>query len=160
MSFSDPVPRWSAAGELVLPGHIGTVYQAHNACYLGRATPRTLRLLPDGTTFSARAAQKIRAGEQGWRYAATALVRHGASAPRCLSSGYPDAKELAAWLPAALAATTRRLRHAGNHRYAWALRRAARRFLQHPRPYPKQLDSRLREGQLELDPSAAEPGIV
>jgi hypothetical protein len=31
VSFSDPVPRSSAAGVTVTPGHIGTVYQALNA---------------------------------------------------------------------------------------------------------------------------------
>jgi hypothetical protein len=40
VSFSDPVPRRTAAGDLVFPGHIGTIYQASNAGYLGRTTPR------------------------------------------------------------------------------------------------------------------------
>jgi len=48
VSFSDPVPRRTAAGELVFPGHIGTIYQASNAEYLGRTTPRRVVLLPDG----------------------------------------------------------------------------------------------------------------
>jgi hypothetical protein len=65
-TFSDPVPRKAANGRLVHPGHIGTIFQAFNGAYLGRGTPRTLRLLPDGTVLSDRAIQKIRAGERGW----------------------------------------------------------------------------------------------
>src|SRR5262245_917910 len=39
VSLSDPVPRRTVAGELVFPGHVGTIYQASNAAYLGRTTP-------------------------------------------------------------------------------------------------------------------------
>ncbi len=131
VSFSDPVPRHDADGELVFRGHIGTIYAAFNGTYLGRATPRTLRLLLDGTVFSDRAIQKIRAEERGWHYAVSILVRHGAEPPR---------GDLAAWLALWLPRITRRLRHPGNHRYAWALHRRHRRFVIGGRPYPKQLD--------------------
>ena len=47
VSFSDPVPR-VVAGEVLFGGHVGRVYQATNASYLGRSAARTLRLLPDG----------------------------------------------------------------------------------------------------------------
>ena len=50
--FSDPLPRTRADGTVVMPGHLGTIYQAANAVYTGRGTPRTLTLLPDGTVFS------------------------------------------------------------------------------------------------------------
>lgn len=69
VSFSDPTPRTSSSGDRVFPGHVGTIYQAHNAAYLGRGTARTLRLLPDGSVFSARTAQKIRSQERGWQHA-------------------------------------------------------------------------------------------
>ena len=62
--------------------------------YLGRSTPRTLHLLPDGSTFSARAAQKIRRGERGWRYAVEQLVSAGAPAPT---------GDLGSWLKTAIA---------------------------------------------------------
>ncbi|MCL4499209.1 MAG: hypothetical protein M1335_03070, partial [Chloroflexi bacterium] len=74
VSFSDPVPRSTAAGEIVTPGHIGTVYQALNAVYLGRSSPRTLRLLGDGTVLSDRTLQKLRAGEPGTRAIRKALA--------------------------------------------------------------------------------------
>lgn len=129
VSFSDPVPRATAAGAVVFPGHLGTIYQAHNGCYLGRSTARTLRLLPDGTVLSSRSLQKIRAREQGWRYSAGLLESAGA-AP--LGEGDPR-PWLATWLPR----LTRTLRHPGNHRYAWPLERRLRRQLPEALPYPK-----------------------
>jgi hypothetical protein len=130
LSHSDPAPRELAAGGVVFPGHVGTIYQAHNARYLGRATSRTLRLLPDGTVLSARAVSKVRARERGWRYAAALLERHGASP----LGEYDDA---VAWLRAWVPALTRPFRHPGNHRYAWAIDRRARPHLPASLPYPK-----------------------
>jgi len=129
VSFSDPIPRRTADGRLVFPGHLGVIYQAHNGVYLGRSTPRTLRILPDGTVWSARAIQKIRAREKGWEYAVATLRRAGA----------PPPEELTAWLREWLPRLTRPLRHAGNHRYAWALERRGRRRLTASAPYPKLL---------------------
>lgn len=134
LSFSDPIARRSSSGAVVFPGHIGTIYQAHNARYLGRGTPRTLRLLPDGQVLSERALSKIRAGERGWRYAVGQLLEAGAPAPSCLG-GAADREELRAWLPGAVAAVTRPLRHHGNHRYAWALSR--RVTIAEGQAYPK-----------------------
>jgi hypothetical protein len=86
--------------------------------------------LPDGATFSARAAQKIRRQERGWRYAVEQLVAAGASAPT---------GELGTWLKTALTALAT-VRHPGNHRYAWAFRRADHRSLFSMRaPYPRAL---------------------
>lgn len=52
VSFADPVPRRTASGALIMPGHMGTIYAATNAVYAGRATARTVKLLPDGTVFN------------------------------------------------------------------------------------------------------------
>lgn len=130
LSMSDPVPRRDAAGAVVFPGHVGTIYQATNATYLGRGTARTLRVLPDGTVFSARAMSKIRAREKGWRYAAEQLERHGAEP-------LSETHDAAAWLRAQLPRVTTTLRHSGNHRYAWALNRRDRRHLPKSLAYPK-----------------------
>jgi hypothetical protein len=133
VSFSDPMPRATASGLSVMPGHVGTIYQAHNGVYLGRATPRTLKLLPDGTVLSDRAIQKIRAGERGWRPAAELLVRHGADAP---------CDDRRAWLRRWLspgAGLVRRVRHLGNYRYAWTLQRRHRGMLPTSLAYPKLL---------------------
>lgn len=139
VSFSDPVQRTTTDGSIVMPGHIGTIYQATNARYLGRSTPRTLLMLPDGTTLSARAVAKVQAGDRGHAYAERQLVQFGAPA---LEEGQ-DRHE---WTRAALtAAGVRRVRHRGNHRYAFALGGpAARRSLLiglESGPYPKSLDS-------------------
>lgn len=117
VSFADPMPRRALDGRLVVPGHVGTIYQAHNARYLGRGRADTLKLLPDGTAFSRRALSKIRAGERGMRAAVAQLVSHGAEQ---LADG---ACEIArrAWLATWLPRLTRELAHPGNHRYAWAL---------------------------------------
>jgi hypothetical protein len=127
VSFSDPVPRTTADGRLVFPGHVGTIYQAGNAAYLGRGEARTLRLLPDATAYSARAIQKVRGRERGWEYAAAQLARFGAEP---LDPWQDSRAWLAGWLPR----LTRPLRHAGNHRYAWALSDAQ---LTSTAPYPK-----------------------
>lgn len=140
VSFSDPLPRRTAAGTVVMPGHVGTIYQAFNGAYLGRATPRTLKLLPDGRVLSARAISKIRAGVKGWAYAVESLTRLGVNPPVCLG-GAPDVEELRAWLSAALQRVTRNVRHQGNHKYAWALRRQAERFIETRLPYPKLRDA-------------------
>lgn len=130
VSFSDPVLRRSADGTLVFPGHIGTIYQATNAVYLGRSKPEIRRLLPDGTVVHGRALTKIRHRDRGCRYAAALLERHGATR---LS---PD-EDASAWVDRWVAALTRPLRHGGNHKYAWALRSRDRRRLPSGLPYPK-----------------------
>ena len=128
VSFSDPFPRDNASGERVFKGHIGTIYQSLNAVHAGRATARTLRLLPDGTVFSDRAIQKIRAQERGHEYAEEILERLGA--PRC--DGDP-----ATWLRTWLPRVTRTARHPGNIRYLFGLDRRVRKYLPASLPYPK-----------------------
>jgi hypothetical protein len=130
VSFSDPFPRTRADGSVVFAGHIGTIYQAHNARFLGRGTARILRLLPDGRVMSARAISKIRNGERGQDYAIAQLVSYGADAPT------PGA-DLSAWVAAWVARLTRPMRHAGNYRYAWALDKACARWLPRSSAYPK-----------------------
>lgn len=130
VSFSDPVPRLTSAGSQAFRGHVGTIYQAHNATFLGRGTARTLRLFPDGRNFNARTAQKIRAHERGGTPAVAELVAAGA-APLV------EGEDAGAWLRRELPRATRTMRHPGNYRYAWGLNRAARRALPHSLPYPK-----------------------
>ena len=134
VSFSDPVRRERTDGTVVMPGHIGQVYQALSARFMGRGTPRTLRLLPDGTVFSDRAAQKIRALERGWRYSAAILEAAGA-AP--LVDGADPREWLALWLPK----LTRKLRHPGNLRYGWALQRKVWAVMPPAQDYPKKPQS-------------------
>lgn len=138
VSFSDPHPRRQpAANGIVMPGHVGTIYAAWGgSTYTGRATARTLMLLPDGTTLNSRTLQKIRKQESGHAAAEQLLVDHGAT-PRT-SDQHP-----AEWLQTALddAGVTRH-RHGGCHRYVLPVGTPAdRRRLQvdaHAKPYPKQ----------------------
>lgn len=129
LSYSDPVPRAATDGRLVTPGHVGVVYQASNARYLGRSSPRTLHLLPDGRALSPRSLSKIRLGERGAVAAARALVDAGLP-PR------ERAEAPAAWLARVLP-LCRRVRHPGNHAYAWAWGALDRR--PPPLPYPRRV---------------------
>jgi hypothetical protein len=129
VSFSDPVARTTTDGRRVFPGHIGTIYQAHNGRYLGRGASGRIRLLADGRVFSHRAATKIRAGARGWRYAAALLEAEGADP--CPE----DDAERRVWLERWLSRLTRPVWHPGNHKYAWALSR--RVSAPASLPYPK-----------------------
>lgn len=136
VSFSDPFPRSDEQGNVTAPGHVGIVYQASNALYLGRGTPRTLVLLPDGTALNARSLQKLRADERSAGTAERQLVAAGARPRR---PGEPAS----AWVREALAtARLRRVRHPGNHRYAFVIgnRRQQRsvRVAMASQVYPKQ----------------------
>lgn len=133
VSFSDPVPRLTAAGAVVMPGHVGTIYQAHNAVYLGRSKSERRRVLPDGTIAHNRGLAKIRNGERGWRTAVDKLVAHGAGAPA-------QGEDMRTWLARELPRITRSVPHQGNHKYAWTLRRRDRRHIGGALPYPKIID--------------------
>jgi hypothetical protein len=139
LSMSDPVPRTALDGTVVTPGHIGTIYQAFNGRYIGRASPGTLHIMPDGRSFSNKAASKVRAAQKlgtaspkarGWNYAVEQLVAAGATRPERCGAVIEDG-----WLQHWLPRVTRTLRHPGNHRYAWALRRGV--TVPPALPYPK-----------------------
>lgn len=130
VSFSDPFPRTSARGRVVFPGHVGTIYQAHNGVYLGRTRPDELRLLPDGSALHRRTLAKIRKLERGSSPAIGRLVAHGADR---LLDGEDPGEWLDYWLPR----LTRAVRHPGCHKYAWTLQRRHRRTLGTSRQYPK-----------------------
>ena len=137
VSFADPVPR-KVAGVLLFPGHVGTIYQASNAIYTGRGTPRTLTVLPDGTSLSDRAVQKVRQGERGHEYVERRLVALGARAPRAGEPARP-------WLLQALEDVAAvRVRHRGCLRYAMLTSRVDRRRVEvagAALPYPKAPDA-------------------
>ena len=134
VSFSDPLPRARQDGTTVFAGHVGTIYQSTNAVYDGRNRPHTIRLLPSGLVISDRTIAKIRAREQGWRYASEQLVRAGAA-----PLGEDD--DARAWVAEWVPRLTRTARHPGKHRYLFGLDRAVRRALPPSQPYPK-LDPR------------------
>lgn len=132
VSFSDPAPRKTKTGHVVFGGHVGTIYQAHNAIYMGRSKSERKWLLPCGRVLSARGLSKVRNDERGGRD--TKLALQAAGAPELA----PDA-DAKAWLSTWLPRVCTPLRHPGNHKYAWAIPRRARRHLPASLPYPKQL---------------------
>lgn len=133
VSFADPIRRVRADGSVVMPGHMGTIYRAHNALYTGRSKARIHQLLPDGTIFSPRALQKARAGERGRRYAVEALARFGAPEPA-------PGESVVDWLAAQLPAIATPLRHSGCLRYVWAFHRLLKKRMGTGLPYPTWAD--------------------
>jgi hypothetical protein len=127
LSYSDPMPRRTDDGHVVMPGHVGVIYQGHNGRYLGCSSPRSIWLDRSGQVVSRRTLDKVLSGDRGHAAAVDELVRLGA--PR------PGAADLRAWLPGALRSTCRQVRHPGNHVYAWPLDRSA--SLAPSQPYPR-----------------------
>ena len=132
VSFSDPVPRRDDAGELVFPGHVGAIYQASNAIYTGRGTPRTLQLI-DGKPLIERGRSKARAGESGGDAQVRRLVALGAPQPNL-------GEDMAAWTSRALALLATPIAHPGNHRYVFKLKPKTLLVTVPSLPYPKQVD--------------------
>lgn len=119
VSFSDPVARRLSSGLLVMPGHVGTIYQATNGIYTGETEARTWWIIPGGRVFNGQALQKIRQQKQGHQYAERQLVELGA---RPMELG-EDPK---AWLrEARQACKITYFRHPGLHRYVFPLGRKA-----------------------------------
>lgn len=148
VTFADPMPRHrtlvdvDASGEeitrieTITPGHVGAIYQATNAISLGRSTARTLNYVPAaGVVLSERTLSKIRTGEQGCDAGERRLVTLGARPRRA-------GEDVRSWLRDALEDIgVRKVRHPGNHRYAWPLGTARQRRRQlialEATPYPK-----------------------
>lgn len=146
LSYSDPMPRRRANGTLVTPGHVGTIYQAHNGRHLGRARAETLYLDRDARTVSRRALSKIRNGERGADGAYRRLLEAGAP-PRVVG------ESPAAYVDRALRdGPFTRVRHPGNLVYVWAVGAERRRTLRGFRPaeaYPRRPgDPREAQGDL------------
>lgn len=138
VSFSDPVPR-RVGNRVLFPGHIGTIYQASNGVFTGRATARTLTLLSDGTVLNDRSIQKVRKQERGHEHVERSLVAMGA---RPLRAGQKPAE----WLAEAITDVgARKLRHRGNYRYAFAIGTPAQRrrvrISGERQSYPKERDA-------------------
>lgn len=135
VSFSDPEPRYDELGRLTMPGHVGTIYQASNASYTGRITPRTV-WFHEGRLVNEQLLGKARnPGKEGHAYAVEQLLAWGAT-PR---KRRQDPKE---WVKQALVQTgCTSTRHHGNHRYQFALGDRRQRRALHiggtPAAYPK-----------------------
>ena len=130
VAFSDDVKRTKANGEICFNGHLGIVYAAISAAFLGRGSRTKLHLLPDGKTLNARTISKIRNGESGWQYGARILESFGAET--CPSGD--ENGERGEWLKIWLARLTRPLNHPGNLRFAVSFTKAVKfKSLPYPR---------------------------
>lgn len=78
-AYSDPMPRRDNEGRIIMPGHVGEVYQALSAQCRGKTKGRYHFIAPDGKMISERSLSKIRNLECGHEYAAKQIVNHGAS---------------------------------------------------------------------------------
>jgi len=139
VSFSDPLPRTTMAGVVVMPGHVGTIYQASNAIYLGQAKAAPLLLLPDGRVFARRRHRAVPHEHLG-RVAPAALpVAHLRRRARRLARGAADVEELRPWLAEWLPLLARKVRHPGNHKFAFPLTPHDKERLgpAQPKLYPK-----------------------
>lgn len=115
LSYSDPLPRTTVDGETIMPGHVGTVYQALSARCFGRASPRTVYLTEAGTVLSGRGLSKIGGDERGRAREMKKLLDLGAPSP------WPG-EDFGDWQLRALhEGPFRRVRHPGNFVYGWAL---------------------------------------
>ena len=137
IAHSDPTPRIDRNGRWSHRGHIGQIYQASNALYLGRARARWMHIAADGAVLPDRLFSKIRRGGIGADGAERRLVGMGApERPRYL--------DRTTWLAQALTcgAFTRAL-HPGVHAYVLPVGSQARRTLARTietHPAPRALD--------------------
>jgi hypothetical protein len=107
LSYSDPMPRVTEAGAVVMPGHWGACYQAKGARFVGRTAPRWMHLDRYGRVLADRSLSKILNDERGGDGAERKLVALGAP----IRAAHEDRR---AWLARALAeGPFRRVRHPG-----------------------------------------------
>lgn len=118
VSYSDPLPRTSDDDIVVKPGHVGTIYQAHNARYVGLARAENLVLDRAGRVVSRRSLSKIRNDERGAAGVYAALLAVGAPKRRAMEEGIAYVERVLREGP------FRRLRHPGNLTYVWSLARS------------------------------------
>jgi len=143
ISYADPVRRIDDRGRVFLPGHVGALYAVMGSRYVGRSSPRTDLIMPNGRPIPSRTISKIRARETGHRYATEELLRAGARA-RGRSETPVD------WLAdLERSGFLSRRRHPGNHTYVFPLTKAARLSARRVPglPYPV-LDRTARDGDV------------
>lgn len=140
LSCSDPVRRVAPDGRVIIPGHVGTVYQALNARHAGRTDRATVYLTPGGQVVSKRALSKLAANDTGRAYTTRQLLEAGAPAPFAgeTPEGWIARLKSSGWLG--------RFRHPGCLVYLWPLgdRRERRRVVEAfppPLAYPKAADT-------------------
>lgn len=134
LSYSDPMPRVSEAGIVVMPGHVGVIYQAKGARYVGRTRPDKVVLDEWGRVIPRRSISKIRNEERGADGAEKMLLERGAPSRH-------QHEDRAAWLDRALReGPFRATKHPGQHVYLFDPRGRSGSLPERARPgltYPK-----------------------
>ncbi len=133
VSYADPVPRVTEEGSTVMPGHVGTIYQAWNGVYVGRSGKETKHLTPSGIVVDRRMTGKIRNEQRGAAKAYEDFRRLGAPKRRLQESGKAYVERALREGPFS------RVRHPGNHVYCWALDRKTS-VKKAALPFPKQIE--------------------
>lgn len=142
LSYSDPVPRRSSSGFLTMPGHVGNIYQARNAMYVGYSRSKSMHLDVRGVAPDPRMMAKIRsldtdAPERGAVTGARRFVSEFGAPERRRGESHSD------WVRRALASEAFRcIPHSGNLTYLWTfgdkrLKREIEKELPVRLPYPK-----------------------
>ena len=134
LAMSDPIPRMTLQGQLVMPGHVGGIYQAFNGRYVGRSSKTTKILTDSGHVVNARSLSKVRNLEKGFE----GMIRQMTNRFGCRP---PEPNENLRLWSKEVTANYRRIKHPGNHVYLWAVgnnkekREARKRFATElPRP--------------------------
>ena len=115
LTMSDETPKTDALGNIIFPGHIGTIFKSDNAAYLGRSPKSVEYLFADGNVLSNRSFSKLVNNESSWNYMAQKLEAYGAS--KCPAT----ANERREWGFYWRNRLTRRQQNFGKLRYAWSL---------------------------------------
>jgi hypothetical protein len=147
ISYSDPVPRSNARGDICFRGHFGKIYQGEKdggantgmGLYTGRGAAKTMWLTQDGSCFVDRILNKLKNGETGEQYVQALLLKHGAPRRDALEPG-------SHYVTRALREGPFRLvRHRGNHRYIFTAgchkrQKQLRQQIDPQLPYPRFTD--------------------
>lgn len=115
LTMSDETPKTDLLGNVIFPGHIGTVFKSDNAVYLGRTVKSVEYLFADGVVLSNRSFSKLVNDESGWNYMAQKFEDYGAS--KC-PTNVSERREWGFYWRNLL---TRKQQNSGKLRYAWSL---------------------------------------
>ena len=116
-AFSDPYPRTTLQGEVIMPGHIGTIYKSfRGGMYLGRGDARWKYLDAQGRVVSGAGLKKFYTQEKGATRFYEKLIERGAPPIRRGESPGDYFRRAMEEGP------FRRFRHPGTHGYIWPLK--------------------------------------
>lgn len=115
LTMSDETPKTDITGNVIFPGHIGTIFKSDNAVYLGRSAKSSEYLFADGVVLSNRSFSKLVNDESGWNYMAQKFEGYGASK---FPATVGERREWGFYWRERL---TRRQQNSGKLRYAWSL---------------------------------------